>query len=267
MFYLLVADCIWEVVWSSGPILQSLSENPRLAGFPDRGYWHRQGTLAFVKKILTCCDNWKDRGQEVLDLHESSCITHCKSPLFEKGSIFSNICLLHTNHSKHIFCLRKRGWPQGTPCTKLIWITSWRKRLISNQVVKIWWLEEWTLKQARYKKRPPGFFQDVDFFFGEENLHPFAKWCHGHFVSFFFVGWGGWIFLLEILPPVVSVSMSDAIPLQVVRSSWVMCSHPSARLKVYRLMRCGCRAVCKGPCRRFSSRRFTCINWVWPPSR
>ena len=64
-------------------------------------------------------------------------------------------------------------------------------------------------------------------------------------------------------------SMLDAIPLQVVRSSWVMCSHPSLMLKIYRLMRCGCRPVCEGPWRRFfqvgkNMSVETCINWVWP---
>lgn len=67
---------------------------------------------------------------------------------------------------------------------------------------------------------------------------------------------------------VVSESMLDAIPLQVVRSSWVMCSHPSLMLKIYRLMRCGCRPVCEGPWRFFQVGKNmsveTCPNRVLP---
>lgn len=90
--------------------------------------------------------------------------------------------------------------------------------------------------------------------------HPFAKlWCHGHFARF--CGRKSCL--------VVSESMLDAIPLQVVRSSWVMCRDPSLMLKIYRLMRCGCRPVCEGPWRRFfqvgkNMSVETCLNRVWP---
>lgn len=88
----------------------------------------------------------RNRGQEVLKID----ITRCTSPFQKRFWIFKQLLVARTTSwFQTNLSVRKREWPQGTPCTKIIWITSWRKRMISKQVVKIWWNEEWILKQAK----------------------------------------------------------------------------------------------------------------------